>query len=293
VEFAERTHYYDFLSDFFSGDGEAGRGHVSPGSLGSSVGFGGAGYWWDRYLGMYHVRHRVYDPERGRWLQRDPIGYLSGWNLYQYCGGDPINGVDPWGLEPPTTGNWLWGFFSNLGNYGPPAAAGLPPSPRPDRDAPDANSYVNGVLDYVSDGSGRPATYVNMAGNPNAPNEFNGLVHTVVVGGAAVETAIRVVIEPADTALTITEIIEDPTRPINWAGILPFVPGGVTKLTKKLDVTVEFKAASSGGKLVSKQYEELHGFAWVRGPGEVGPPPPRACWAMCSGPLLGVEEGGG
>jgi RHS repeat-associated protein len=79
--------YYDFLSDFFSGDGEAGRGHVSPGSLGSSVGFGGAGYWWDRYLGMYHVRHRVYDPERGRWLQRDPIGYWAGGTSTSTVGG--------------------------------------------------------------------------------------------------------------------------------------------------------------------------------------------------------------
>ena len=39
-----------------------------------------------------------------RWLQRDPAFFVDGLNLYAYCGGDPVNGVDPLGLapEPPT-----------------------------------------------------------------------------------------------------------------------------------------------------------------------------------------------
>lgn len=57
--------------------------------------YGGAGYLWDPYLGMYHVRNRVYDPYQQRWLQRDPIGFAGGPNLYQYCMGDPIGMVDP------------------------------------------------------------------------------------------------------------------------------------------------------------------------------------------------------
>jgi len=31
-------------------------------------------------------------------LQRDPIGMAGGWNLYQYCGGEPWGYVDPSGL---------------------------------------------------------------------------------------------------------------------------------------------------------------------------------------------------
>jgi hypothetical protein len=34
----------------------------------------------------------------GRWLTRDPIGYAGGENLYEYCGGDPVNTVDALGL---------------------------------------------------------------------------------------------------------------------------------------------------------------------------------------------------
>jgi len=66
--------------------------------------FGFAGYMWDPFLKLYHVRHRVYDPMSGRWLQRDPIGMAGGWNLYQYCGGEPWGFVDPLGLEDISVG---------------------------------------------------------------------------------------------------------------------------------------------------------------------------------------------
>jgi RHS repeat-associated protein len=58
-----------------------------------------ASYWWDARVGVYHVRHRVLDPESGRWLQRDPIGYAGGSNLYGYIGDVPHFGVDPMGLD--------------------------------------------------------------------------------------------------------------------------------------------------------------------------------------------------
>ncbi len=42
--------------------------------------------------------HRYYDPDAGRWLTADPIGFEGGLNLYGYCGNEPVGSVDPSGL---------------------------------------------------------------------------------------------------------------------------------------------------------------------------------------------------
>lgn len=42
---------------------------------------------------------RLYDPELGRWISRDPIGFAGGdTNLFGYVANDPVNFVDPSGL---------------------------------------------------------------------------------------------------------------------------------------------------------------------------------------------------
>jgi RHS repeat-associated protein len=56
-----------------------------------------AGYRFDPVTGLYDVRNRVYHPYLG-WLQRDPLGYVDGMSLYQYCGSSPAARLDAMGL---------------------------------------------------------------------------------------------------------------------------------------------------------------------------------------------------
>jgi RHS repeat-associated protein len=66
-------------------------------------GFGGQfGYYTDAETGFVLCTHRYYDPKVGRWISRDPIGFSGGINLYSYCQGNPINRVDPSGLDTLT-----------------------------------------------------------------------------------------------------------------------------------------------------------------------------------------------
>jgi len=44
-----------------------------------------------------------YDPVQGRWLSRDPEGESGGFNLYAYCGNDPVNRSDYLGMQPLST----------------------------------------------------------------------------------------------------------------------------------------------------------------------------------------------
>jgi RHS repeat-associated protein len=94
-------------------------GFTAAGQLDIDNRFGYAGYIWDQHLGIYHVRHRAYDPFAGRWLQPDPLALMGpelllaltssdGSNLYAYVGNNPNGFVDPYGLWGEQTANDLY-----------------------------------------------------------------------------------------------------------------------------------------------------------------------------------------
>lgn len=78
------------------GSAPIGRGVLS--AFGHRAGF--AGYQWVPAAGLYHVRHRWYDPLNGTWLSKDPAGYVDGASLFGYVANHPLQVVDPFGLSP-------------------------------------------------------------------------------------------------------------------------------------------------------------------------------------------------
>ncbi|MBQ9432494.1 MAG: RHS repeat-associated core domain-containing protein, partial [Kiritimatiellae bacterium] len=53
---------------------------------------------WDETLGTYTYICRDYSPALGRWLSEDPVLEQGGYNLYSYCGNEPVNKYDLFGF---------------------------------------------------------------------------------------------------------------------------------------------------------------------------------------------------
>lgn len=98
-----------FYESYNANTGFIGRGKVGSADTGNRKGY--AGYEFDPSIIAYHVRHRAYLPEIGRWSRRDPIGYEGGISLYSYATLLPLILTDARGLcgeptppqsEPPS-----------------------------------------------------------------------------------------------------------------------------------------------------------------------------------------------
>jgi len=62
--------------------------------------FGFAGGLYDQHTGLVRFGARDYDATTGRWTAKDPIGFKAKQpGLYVYSGNDPINFLDPSGLD--------------------------------------------------------------------------------------------------------------------------------------------------------------------------------------------------
>ena len=75
---------------------------TDPDHIGNLNPFRYRGYYFDRETGLYFLQTRYYDPEIGRFLNRDSVNYadpgtINGLNLYAYCLNNPVAYVDPTG----------------------------------------------------------------------------------------------------------------------------------------------------------------------------------------------------
>ncbi len=62
------------------------------------------GQYADAETGLYWNFQRYYDPEGGRYTQVDPIGFAGGdVDLYGYVSSDPLNFIDPSGMQKDLT----------------------------------------------------------------------------------------------------------------------------------------------------------------------------------------------
>jgi RHS repeat-associated protein len=82
--------------------GRAKRGEARPNGNPAPTNWGPiqyTGHLWLSEIEVYYAKNRMYDPRLMRFLTTDPIGVSGGMNIYAYVGGDPVNYVDPLGLE--------------------------------------------------------------------------------------------------------------------------------------------------------------------------------------------------
>ena len=78
---------------------------------------------WDRNGGFYYFRNRIYLPERGEFaspdmnLGRGILGELDGMATLTFCGGDPVNMMDPTGLAHKESAPGLWDNSVDWGKW--------------------------------------------------------------------------------------------------------------------------------------------------------------------------------
>jgi len=71
------------------------------------------GYYYDDETGLYYLQSRYYDAEIGRFINADDTAYLGaacdtlGYNLFVYCGDEPIDYSDVAGTDAEALTAWM------------------------------------------------------------------------------------------------------------------------------------------------------------------------------------------
>ena len=86
-------------------------------------------------FGLTNFRNRWYSSGPGRFISRDPMGMVNGPNVFGFCGGDPVNNIDPMGTDDDDV---------------KPITSPQPPVPRPRRPKHNALGNLLSTLSGIS-----------------------------------------------------------------------------------------------------------------------------------------------
>jgi RHS repeat-associated protein len=164
----------------------------------SSLGAFGVGYtgkWFDRDTGLAWHWNRWYNPEIQRWMSEDPIGFEAGdANMYRYVGNTVTTHVDHSGL------------IGEMPGGGPTPQQPILNGPRCTGDwSPGPKHQISASLawEHLKD----------FAHEAYPPIEL--------VGG--------IFVEPFDWFVTGKEIYQDPSNPWSYGGLVPIIPGSISR----------------------------------------------------------------
>ena len=110
---------------------------------------------FDPESGLYHYRARAYDAVAGRFLQRDPLGFVDGLGLHEYVRTRPPSAVDPLGLRDPDRdiyeGGGLPSRQPGTPHYDPDRGGNQVVDPPKDKEAEANNEVFRDALDLVKE----------------------------------------------------------------------------------------------------------------------------------------------
>ncbi len=200
--------------------------------------------WFDAYSGFgsqYGYRwasspstlellgHRFYDTATGRFVNRDPIGYAGGMNLYEYAGNNFYDEIDPSGFyltanDPVTTALDHWLFGGAISRFAQDLGAQNGGCPKDRNEAADGFDAVTSVALLFLPG-GEEAKGAELA-EEGAGDAVGGIERGGGAGGGGGPTppSPNFVVTPGGDAVIVPEGAEGPIPTDNGRGF-QFVDG--------------------------------------------------------------------
>jgi RHS repeat-associated protein len=175
----------------------------------------------DAETGLLYYKNRYYSASLGRFLQRDPLGYVDSMNLYAYVGDRPTLSVDPSGLCGRRRRGCTCDCYQP-GNEIPPTRPSLPTS---------RTSYYQLVQQFES--SEEDGGWVSVEPGQRIPSagpgcRYEGLIHVGAAGWVPVTYYLRclaVGLMPQQETIVTREWWKEA-----WQ---PFLVGGSYRLRKR------------------------------------------------------------